>query len=151
MKLVPLIILLFLSFSTFAHVDTKITVSESGELEGLPEEYQASSFDRDNLILSVRGVTFTFPPCVAKYFEVPNAKFTIGASWYHNTELLPPYIHLNIESEEQGYKYHLLFNLNNLKPIEFRVDIKHTANSTYLHELVIDERCSKSIGKSYAS
>ena len=151
MKYITIFIVSILSSYVFAHEDTRLTPSPDGSIQGLPSKYYPSYFEAENLVLSIGGNTLKFPPCVRKYFSAPNSKVEIAASWYHDPELLPLYIFFDISPPNVGFKYHLLFNLNTLTPIEFQIQAELVKDTTYLHKLVIGDRCLESINKALAS
>ncbi|WP_193165849.1 hypothetical protein [Microbulbifer hainanensis] len=151
MKLISIFLLIIISSLALAHVDTKLVPSDEGVIYDLPPEYSPASFDSEALKLTIGGRTLKFPPCVAKYFGAPNSKIDIAASWYHDSYALPPYIFFDIYPPKMGFKYHLLFNLNTLMPIEFRIDAELKKNETYMHELVIDDECQVSISEAMQS
>jgi hypothetical protein len=151
LRFVSIILACIYSSAGLAHVDTILATSDDGRLEGLPDQYSPASFDSQNYVLSIGIAKLKFPPCVAKYFSAPNSDIEITASWYHNLELMPPYVAFDITPPSMGFKYHLLFNLNTLEPIEFRVDAELVQNSIFMHELVVEPRCLEAIRESYAT
>lgn len=144
--------LIVFSLHAYAHEDTIIRVLEGGVLEGLPEQYSPAKIDLNNKVISIGKTKFYMPPCVFKYFnDHDDYRLEVTGSWYHQRSILPPYISFNIFPKEKYFAYSLLFGLDDLRVIEFKVITLPSENVRYLHKIEIDELCAKSINDSYST
>ncbi len=108
--------LIVLPFSGIAHEDTPLKLMADGRLIGLPEKYDAAYFDMESFSLCIGKKKIVVPECLTAYFEnYQNYDVSFSASWYHDTELLPFYIHMELVSADEPYGYELLFNLETLE------------------------------------
>src|SRR5262245_53200091 len=86
------------SVPALAHKDTPITWTDTGELRGLPSQFQPARLfippsDAGVVSLQFGQVSKTLPSCLTDLFRrVPRSEVMIWASWYHDPEGLPPYI-----------------------------------------------------------
>ena len=150
-----LLILIFHAFvcaQAMAHQDRIIHVDKNGNMEGLPEKYHPAKIDLENMAITIAKTTFNMPPCVSKYFEDHESyELRVTSSWYHNTSILPPYINFIIIPKGKSWEYRLVFELDDIKPIEFHVFIHKNERITSRHLIKIGEHCTKAIGRSYIS
>ena len=153
MKNIILIIFYFLqSFIVFAHQDTSIKLEKDGGLKGLPKKYDSASFNRFTFTLKIGKNSITIPDCVIGNFK-NSTKYDISfsASWYHDPELLPHYIHLDIITEESPLGYQIFFNLETLEIFQIskpKIILKENQPSQYFfNEIEIVEDCKIEIFK----
>ena len=106
-----------------AHQDFIMDLSRSGDIQGLPKEYQPAHLGltkkRDappEVTLRLGRSFVALPGCVSELFRrIPRRHMKLSASWYHDPEELPYY--LSIELQEKNSKegffdgWSLLFNL----------------------------------------
>jgi len=150
-KLIPIVSFLLFTFSfnsSEAHQD-KIIELNNGKLVGLPDQYQPAYFDLEKKSLQIGTNRIIFPPCVTTYF--PNSekyKLLITSSWYHSSELLPPYIVFHIRPQNRDYNYELVFELDTLKPYHFLIHAKKSNSVSAMNKIEINESCEKSIATS---
>ena len=145
-----IILLLFFCSGALAHRDRIIHLSESGDLEGLPEQYLPARLNLDTMTFQIGNTTLNFPVCISKYFPLDkDYRIKITSSWYHKKSSLPSYINLKISPNEKDFAFSLLFELDTLKPIKFRVFTYNNDNSYHMHELKIDDDCQEDINSSY--
>ena len=98
-------------------------LSRNGDIQGLPNEYQPAHLGlakkgdaAPEVTLRLGRAVVALPSCVSELFRrIPRSRMKLSASWYHNPEVLPYY--LNVELQEQASKegffdgWSLLFNL----------------------------------------
>ena len=113
-----------------AHEDTTISVAPDSGALSVPEEYQPASIvvstsglDTPAVQVTLSGSSLHLPSCLAKLFVYQDSEeFTVSGSWYHDFELLPPYvnIYLPLESNAGGgfISYVLVFNLETAELLE---------------------------------
>ena len=112
-----------------AHMDYVFDLSWCGRIKGMPDEYRPARLklrDRKGvpavkLVLS--GNTVEFPDCLSRHFEIPKGEhMTLSGSWYHDPELLPPYLHILVPQKTYPDGFHdgfsMLFNLETAELIE---------------------------------
>lgn len=147
-RLFFLLTLWLFSSCAFAHKDRIITLEAGGDLSGLPSQYLPAQLDLSAKRLVIGKHSLLMPPCVARYFLEPNSyKLSVTASWYHSRSVLPPYIGFRISPIEKDFEYNLLFNMEDLSPIEFSI-ITHPNDMIINHnELAIPEFCRSAIEK----
>ncbi len=106
----------FLSASLFAHQDTPIKLKKDGTLKGLPKEYSPATYDRNRFTLKIGAKGIVIPDFITAQFDhCKDYQITFYSSWYHETELLPHYIHMDIEIPNDTVIYQIYFNLKTLE------------------------------------
>lgn len=150
-KLIPIVTFLLCTLSFIpseAHQD-RIIELKNGRLVGLPDQYQPAYFDLENKSLQIGTNRIIFPPCVSTYFpDNEKYKLFITSSWYHSSDLLPPYIVFHIRPQNRDYNYELVFELDTLKPYHFLIHAKKSNSVTAMHKIEINESCEESIATS---
>lgn len=149
-KLILIAILLTLQLASFAHQDTPIKLTKEGKLIGLPEKYSNAKFDSLTFTLTINDKQIIIPDCIKEFFKnYKGYNITFSASWYHDTELLPHYIHMDIFTVENPYGCQVFFNLETLEIFQiFKPEIifnKDETNRYLFNKQVISEECNKSI------
>jgi len=131
------IVLIFISFNSYSHVDTVLKL-EDGKLIGLPDKYLPAFFDKKNLVLIISDQKLVFPECIKEYFNFDMDSLLITASWYHTSRRssLPPYITIGLKG---NYPHNLLINIDDLAPIPIEWGYGKDAN---------EKACLKSFGAS---
>lgn len=138
------LVILTLSLTANSHQDTIIDI-DGVLLKNLPIQYQPSILDLEAMYLLIGVHRLDFPSCVSKYFRTDsNSKVTAKASWYHEFDLLPPYITIEVQPKNRDYRFDLMFSLDTVRPIEFQV-LTYAQYGLYNHEVKISERCRKQI------
>lgn len=146
-NLIILIFCVLQSFALLAHQDTPIKLKDDGTLKGLPEQYSNANFDINSLTLSIGENKIVIPNCVKHLFMDDEIyQIHISASWYHDTELLPHYIHLDING------YQVFFNLETLEIFQIwnseMVVIENQGNEYKFNEQEISDECRTEITNS---
>lgn len=146
-RIVFLFYCLLLPFNSFAHEDKVLKLEKDGTLVGLPEKYAPAKFVRKNFHLTIGENTIHIPECVKEVFsslEKPTFYFT--ASWYHNLEILPPYIQIEIKVPDNSNSWQLLINLDTLDILHFYKSISKLENGELSYQsenIEISEKCKK--------
>lgn len=110
--------LCFLSVSAFAHQDM-IIMQEGEKLVGLPEIYEPARFNKQSMVLRLGNNSVSFPDCFRKFFVTKESELlVIAASWYHNSETLPPYLTISIGPNGILSQKAIMFNMDTLLPID---------------------------------
>ena len=131
--------------SAWAHQDTLLELRD-GRIIGLPEEFQPAYFDIEKKVLQIRDNEVALPPCVTSFFKkVPNHIFLITASWYHDFELIGPYIVLHIESKKRDYRYEFVFLMESLEPFRFNLAQDGPVKDFSLEAPALDDICKRTI------
>ncbi len=139
-------ILLTMQFVSFAHKDTPIELSKEGKLIGLPERFSNAHFDSSTFTLRINDKQIIIPECVKEFFkDYEDYKIRFSASWYHDPELLPHYIHLDIVNAEHPYGCQIFFNLETLEIFQIHkpemIFNKGEPNRYLFNEQEISEEC----------
>jgi len=131
-----------------SHQDRILQLSENGQLDGLPEEYAPASFHLERFQLRVGQNELSLPECVQVYFP-ENGEFDlqVKSSWYHQSTL-PHYIKLEIRPIEADFWFHLLFELETLRAIDFYVTLAFSDGSWLPRKLDIGDICRNWIDES---
>lgn len=117
-KLVPLLLLAVIAaVSTYGHEDTPIPLAR-GALTGLPKKYQPAFFSYPERKLQIGKLAVTIPPCLWQHFSTAKeSEFQFAASWYHEPDNLPHYIHMTAPDAKTGTRIQLLIDLDTLQPM----------------------------------
>lgn len=144
MKILLIIIsLLSLSYSIPDHQDTPLEVDKSGNIIGLPEKYQSAKFDFDTRYLRINDAEVTFPDCFEPYFKGSNDNLVyLSASWYHNPEIVPFYLIMELVQEDEEYVYSLMINLETLDFIHLQ-KVTRTENYVSYPEVELEKECTE--------
>lgn len=113
-----------------AHQDRILSLNED-KLVGLPEKYLPAEYDATRKKLRVRNHEMVFSPYLSSLF--PNDidyELKITASWYHESNTLPPYINFEIKPLGKDYSYRILLNLETLELLELSIELRESKNST---------------------
>ena len=146
-KLLILAFCFIQSFALLTHRDTPIKLEDDGTLIGLPEKYSNPRFDLNTLTLCIGAKKIIIPECVKNIFMDDKAYLNhISASWYHDPELLPHYIQIDLNG------YQIYFNLETLEIFEiFRPEMviaENQANEYKFNEQEIPAKCQTEISNS---
>jgi hypothetical protein len=148
-KILLLSFLLTLQLMSFAHQDTTIELSQDGTLVGLPGNYSNAKFDIETFTLSINNKQIVVPDCVKEYFiNYENYNIRFAASWYHDPDLLPNYIHMDIITPENPNGCQIFFNLDTLEIFQIampEVVRKDGANLYLFNEQYIGDECQTAI------
>jgi hypothetical protein len=140
-----LVLLLSLSLTAQAHQDTPIKLKKDGSLTGLPERYGIASFDRATFTLRIGKNRISLPDCVTEVFsQLDEFDITFSASWYHDPELTPLYIHMDIHAAGASNKYQVFFNLETLEIFEINL-VGFLPDQYSFEEQEISKECQLSI------
>lgn len=104
------------SIALLAHQDTPLKWKKDGTLKGLPKKYSPASFDRNSFTLKIGEKGIVIPEFITERFNHSEG-FSIAfySSWYHDTELMPHYVYLNIKSHKESTIHQIFFNLETLE------------------------------------
>jgi hypothetical protein len=135
------------SLALLAHQDTPIKLKDDGTLKGLPEQYSNPTFDLNTLTLCIGENKIIIPECVKSIFMDDQIYLNhISASWYHDPEFLPHYIHIDING------YEIFFNLETLEIFQIwrpEMLFKDNQENKYeINEQEISDECQTVILKS---
>lgn len=132
--------LLFFLFPAVAHSHEDTTLHVQGsQIVGLPEQYQPAVFDPSTRTFAIAGTKVLFPECYGNFFPLSaDYQIAIHSSWYHDLEMLPPYIavHLTEGGEERRH----FFLMHPLRPF---CDNANEAFCRALKVEVVDDQCLK--------
>ncbi len=95
----------------FAHQDIVIKLKADGRLAGLPDQYQpAQLVIRDSTLESFGSVLLRIgehevelPECLSVLFHKA-VRLDMSASWYHDPEVLPYYLSIDLPTKVPGRK-----------------------------------------------
>ena len=134
-----------------AHEDTPILLKENGKLVGLPDQYGNAHFDTSTFSLTIGNKKILIPDCIKDHFKhYSDYTISFASSWYHDTAMLPPYIHLDIVTKEEPYGYKIFFDLSTLKIYEIWNPIVTIDNKTNIYdfnEIEIPKECQIKISE----
>jgi hypothetical protein len=120
-----------------AHVDTPIELHGT-QLIGLPSNYSPAEFDATARRLRIGNHVFTFVGMLESFFEDPH-KLRLSASWYHEADILPPYIVFHIQPRGKDHEFKILLSLDTLRVIEADITL-HRPHDTLQHlPIALDE------------
>ena len=93
-------VLLWVSFSSFAHKDARLKVDEHGIVSRIPAEFGEVKLNIEGLGSKKKVLTFSVneqhtqvPECVANLIRTNSMQgVELGGSWYHETSILPYYV-----------------------------------------------------------
>jgi len=137
-----------------AHQETPLSVSESGQIVGLPTRYEPATFQyvlkgssSFEASLQLSGITVLLPPCITDLlvaYDDMSGEF--GASWYHEASGMPPYLLMKAFAKvEEGYApgHSLLFDLDTAQIFEI-IRFEPIQDGTHLEWVSMDSICSAS-------
>ncbi len=139
----------------YSHVDRIFKITQSGTLDGIPEEYAPVSINIDKKAISTSVTlrfgknTVTLPPCLTSLFKEPAlSNLRAFGSWYHDLSDLPPYVNFELITRESGYVWReghaLLFNMASGELIQLiNYEVNSNENGMYYNMLDIKKVCSK--------
>ena len=113
--LLPLLV--FAATPAKAHEDTLITrEAKTGKLENLPEQYLPASFDTTKRILRIKDRQMAFPPFLKTILpKAEDSEYLLSASWYHQRELMPPYLNIEVKAKGGEFRHAILIDLETLR------------------------------------
>lgn len=118
-------VLVFLPCSSLlAHSDTTVRL-EHKKLVGLPKQYTPAELDVNAFRLKIKDHEMEFSPLLKSFFDLPH-DLTLSASWYHESDILPPYLLLHILPKKKDFSFQLLINLDTLDLIEASVVLRNS-------------------------
>ncbi len=112
-----------------AHKDRKIAIDGTA-LIGLPPEFTPAALDVAAGSMTVGKHRMHFTPYLRAFFSGEHASdLRITASWYHERQVLPPYICIEIFPRQRDFSYALLFNLETMDLIRAEVVVRASTNA----------------------
>lgn len=129
-----------------AHKDRGIQLKDD-KLIGLPTKYTPAEFNSREFRIRIKDHVMTFSPFLKSLFDEPH-DLDISASWYHDTDLLPPYLCLRIRPKNKDFSYGLLLNLDTLDLIELYVTLRESESSERHLPIALSETEKQDIRKS---
>ena len=109
--------------------DEKRLVSSDKDMK-IPAEFQPIEFHRAKNLIRIGNHRMKLIPYFQSLFP-KDGKYAIhfSASWYHDPNLLPPYLIVRIEPEGRQFKYELVLNLRDLSVVHFEVVVELDKNA----------------------
>jgi hypothetical protein len=130
--LATLAAILFLTNGLQAHSDTLIEL-KGKSLVGLPERFQPAAFDSERASLTIAGKELLLPRFLTSVLADKEAyELQLASSWYHDPELLPPYISIDVTPKGRHFTYSVLVDMVGMKILEVEVELKETDSVTRL-------------------
>ena len=115
-----------------AHQDTIIEL-KGKSLQGLPEKFQPASFDAEKASLTIAGKELLLPRFLQGVLADKDAyELRLASSWYHEPEILPPYISIKVTPKGRHFTYSVLVNMAEMKVLEVELELKETDSVTRL-------------------
>jgi hypothetical protein len=115
----------------------------------LPEKYSNARFDRATFTLTINDKQIIIPECVKEFFkDYQDYEIEFSASWYHDPELLPHYIHMDIITDENPYGCQIFFSLETLQIFEInkpKMILMGNANRYLFNKQEISAECQENI------
>ena len=130
--------------SLYAHQD--FIVRKVGfDLVGLPKSYQPATFVIEKRRIKIGTNAVTIPECLWKNLNPQSAEsLRITSSWYHDLEILPPYINFSVKEADSENRFELLLNLDTLEII-YHEKVVQTSETSWSHiEIPLNDSCLKS-------
>lgn len=147
-SLLGLVVALFPLASTFAHEDTVLEVRGT-QLVGLPPEYSPAEFDLKARRLRIKDHEMKISGLLESFFDEP-CDVQVYSSWYHEPDILPPYIGLDIHPKKKAYSFRILLELRTLQLIEATVVLRRDGSTQYL-PIALEDFHKKAIRESVRS
>ena len=102
-------VLLWVSFSSFAHADARLKVDEHGIVSRIPAEFGEVKLNIQGLGTKKKALTFSVneqhtqvPECVTNLIRTNSMQgVELGGSWYHDTRILPYYVFVRFYAPAQ--------------------------------------------------
>ena len=130
--LAAFVAILILPVCLQAHQDTIIEL-KGKSLQGLPEKFQPASFDAEKASLTIAGKEVLLPRFLRGVLADKDAyELQLASSWYHDPELLPPYISIDVTPKGRHFTYSVLVDMVGMKVLEVEVELKETDSLTRL-------------------
>lgn len=119
-----------LPLSLEAHQDTVITL-KGKSLENLPKQFQPASFDTKEASLTIAAKKLVFPDALTSILEAPESyDLRIVSSWYHDPEILPPYISIKITPKGRHFTYSIMVDMNGPKILQVELELNESDKVT---------------------
>lgn len=127
--LAAFVALLILPLTLWAHEDTLITL-KGKSLVGLPEKYLPAAFDSEEASLTIAGKKLVLPEFLKDVLEEKDAyTLKLSSSWYHEPEIMPPYILIAVTPKGRHFSYRVLVDMDALKILEVEMELWDTDSS----------------------
>lgn len=128
--LVTLVVVLIMPIALRAHEDTLISL-EGKALVNLPKRFQPASFDANEASLTIAGKQLLLPRFLKSVLGDPKSyDLILASSWYHDPELLPPYISIKIAPKGRHFTYRVLVDMSGLRVLGVELELKETDSNT---------------------
>jgi hypothetical protein len=144
--LVGCVLVLFWSGSLLAHEDTIIGL-ENKKLVGLPKEYTPAELDLKDFRIRIKDHAMAFSPSLKSFFDQPH-DLRIFASWYHDRQILPPYLLLRIQPKKKDFRYEILLSLDTLALVQLSVVLQESDSTTRRLPIALSDAEKEEIRKS---
>jgi hypothetical protein len=144
--LVGCVLVLFWSGSLLAHEDTIIGL-ENKKLVGLPKEYTPAELDLKDFRILIKDHAMAFSPLLKSFFDQPY-DLKILASWYHDRQVLPPYLLLHIQPKKKDFRYELLLSLDTLVLLQLSKVLQESDSTTRRLPIALSDAEKEEIRKS---
>ena len=88
-----------------------------------------------------------FSGLLKSFFDEPY-DLEVSSSWYHDPDILPPYLSLDIRPKKKNFSYQVLFALDTLRVIEVTVVLRESESTTRLLPVALSESQKKDMRES---
>jgi hypothetical protein len=134
------------SGSAFAHEDTVLELHGT-TLVGLPAEYSPAELDLKARRLRIKDHEMKISALLESFFDEPYDLQVYG-SWYHERDILPPYIGLHIQPKKRDYGFKILLELRTLRLIQATVVLRRESGTTQYLPIALEDFQKKLIRES---
>lgn len=88
-----------------------------------------------------------FSPLLRSFFDEPY-DLEVSSSWYHERDILPPYLLLDIHPKKKDFRFQILFALETLSVIEVSVVLQESKTTKQELPIALSEDQKKQIRES---
>ncbi|MCR9093308.1 MAG: hypothetical protein NXI30_03740 [bacterium] len=136
------VVVVAFAFVALAHEESLVSLADDGRLSGLPEEYGSAFLRVDRresewkVEVELGGRRTQLPRCLVEFFENSSKPLEIGASWYHDSEYLPPYLSIGLAQKpgraDQAVWLDIAFALDDARLVAFDLSASYPERSGQL-------------------
>lgn len=130
-----------LTASSSVHQDRILTIGEDGTILGLTKKYCPAKIDLQQRYLRINAHEVVFPECWNDFVHLEEvAELKLAASWYHDKEIMPDYLRIELTNNDRKEHRVLLLELATLKVIH-TFDVVENNGATHFPKLQLDSGC----------
>ena len=129
-----------------AHEDTQIEL-QGTKLVGLPGRYSPAELDLKTHRLRIGNHVMKISGVLETFFDEPY-DLRVSSSWYHERDLLPPYILLDIHPKTKDYRFQVLLELDTLQLIKASIVLHNASGVTQYLSIALEDFQKKLIQES---